>query len=415
MLLAAVTLSVAISGCIGSPLGESTGAPGGAQTAPGPAGSSDGVPPDPLREPTSEPPGESAPERDPELRVEDLRVSNVTATSAVVAFTVGPSDEVESRVVVRQTGWPEARTAWSSGTVARNVTLTDLAPGRTHGVAVEARAGSEVRRTPEVVFETEDLAWADAGSALVRPGVEIVVEGGGCTLGFIATSPDNATVYGLTAGHCLKENATVQSWPGGPVFGAVEVFEFGDDPVEEGGQWYDWGLVRIRHDLRGDVSPSVVGWTGPTGVSPWGALGRADEVCYRGHPNDLRHVGLEERCGLFHRYVRGGDTSALPYGTAGIGIPAFATDPGMDWATWDGHAAVGDSGGPLVDPATGAAVSLITHSTGWEAVAAPHGDWGMVAGPLVESILARAAEVGYPLRLATAPYVPADWPSPPAG
>jgi len=133
-------------------------------------------------------------------------------------------------------------------------------------------------------------------------------------------------------------------------------------------------LIRIDRARYRDVSPSVLGWGGPTGVATTATTGRGAVVLFTGQgfvEGDLAQT--RPRFGVLLTYDRTRFTA-------------------------DTLAELGDSGGPLIDAATGRAIGMIS---GFGLFRRPP---TTDVGPSIQRILADCAHYGYHLTLVTAPF-----------
>lgn len=330
-----------------------------------------------------------------------LAVRVLGPTIAEVAFRP-PSDGSNRTVVVT---YAPTELRGYAGVVKHPVTggrliLGDLAPNQTYeiharvpatGLATPATATSHVTTPPR--------SWSSPEDALVQPGVLIDIGSTGCTLGFVVTSAVNASVYGLSAGHCFDEvgDAVRVDGAGGPFVGRVAFFE-------DHSQYIDWGLVRIDADKLNRTSPAVRGLGGPSDVADVSGYDRTDRLCMRGSsafslPRTWMGSHWDRRCGTFASYIPS-NASWDVCDPADRNCKAFGMPEGLNWYTWYGPAAWGDSGAPVVDAEAGEAVGILTRFNVGAGVRA-HAD-GTTLGPTLASILDRAAERGWHLRLATA-------------
>lgn len=399
--------ALAVSGCLGHPGGS--GQAGAAEEPSGnPLSGHDGqdVGPSAMEDvpapPNDDPPGRA------DAPLEAVVVTDVGSHYATVTYRVGAEAAGLHQVgaVAAGTDRPWTWTEPVNESGHQEVRLEWLHANTTHQFTVRLEDGdggllAEVHGT----FRTEPVpyAWADPEKAVVRPGAQLSGGNGsqswGCTVGFILTDASNSTVYALTAGHCLRwaeevvhdvnlrfvppywqpnwDLDDVLPWtPYNATYGGVveywEAWNQNDRPDE-----FDWGLVRIHPNLRARVSPSMVHWTGPTGVAAPGTVEAGADVCYFGQAG-ASPPPMRDRCGHF------------------VAEDVTLTGPREGWYTmqapvgWDG-----DSGSPVLDYRTGGALGIITHGAG-----------SVFWGPTLDAILDRAALAGYDLRLATAPYDP---------
>lgn len=239
----------------------------------------------------------------------------------------------------------------------------------------------------------------------IRPGIDIYpTKDSMCTLSFILHSTENDTVYALTAGHCVGNtgqriyiNMTFGDEEDAVAFGQVERFE-----DQFGTTSSDWALVRVYEEMVPHVSPVVKHWSGPTGVSPAGAIEAKDRVCYYGQGEAERSWSTTSnltpskphRCGSFDGYTDEGEApDRVRWRLADV---LAGDDPIVR-----GKTEPGDSGGPVIDYETGEALGILTGSENlyWQVATSVYG---------VMDIL---EEGGYDLELVTAEYdpPPADW------
>lgn len=371
---------------------------------------------------TGEDPQTSAPLRtetdrtDPSLRVS---VQEVNATAVVLDLGARPPNGTV-QVSWSPTAPPSIRGSRTVAADLSQVPVRDLAPNRTY--RFQARSlGDDGAVLAEAVVEgrTDPFPWAAPDEATLQPGIGLVDPG--CTLGFVLSSLRNASIYAVTAGHCWENGSR-----GDPVMdgegdglrriGRVAVFEDRGDTlqIQDDGhsQEFDWGLVRIRPSLRHRTSPSILNVTGPTGVADAAGMERGDRVCWQGDTGLFQTAATDQysqRCGAFASYERGNETRftcPLPSGEE-ICLD-WGHGDGMNWFSWYGITWAGDSGSPVVDAATGEALGIITEQN-THLSPQPLYD-GTDEGPTLASILDRAAERGWHLRLARADYrEPGGW------
>lgn len=366
--------------------------------------------------PESVPSSEAADRPEPLLR---LSVENVTATAVALDLRARPHN-----ATLEVSWWPTSPpTIRESRTVAATLSelpVRDLAPNRSYQFLARlvgddggalAEQAIEVRTTP--------FPWAEPDAAVVRPGMGLLDPG--CTLGFVLTSKTNASVYALTAGHCFEESSrgdpvTVDTGPfQSEVIGEVAVYEDTGGHLqnwtEDDGREYDWGLVRIRSSYRWRTSPSILNVTGPAGIAEGPRMEKGDRVCWEGDTGWFQTPVTHEysqRCGAFASYEHGGDTRPTCEPTPGERCLDNGHDDGLDWFSWYGFIGASDSGSPVIDAASGKALGIITNVNIHQS---PHPLYdGTAEGPTLASILDRAAEIGWHLRLAQADYrEPSGW------
>lgn len=352
---------------------------------------------------------------DPHLRVS---VEATNATSIVLELRARPPNATV-QVSSRPKAPPDPQRVRSVSADRSRVALDDLAPNRSYRVRARlVGTGGETIEEAAVEARTDPVPWAGSDEAVVRPGIGLVDPA--CTLGFVLTSRTNASVYAVVAGHCwgLQDDAEqgdpVTTYHPDPyrarLIGHVAIYEHRGGT---GGSWdeghapeYDWGLVRIRPALRWRTSPSILNVTGPTGVADAAEMERGDRVCWQGNTGWFQTVATyqySQRCGAFASYARGNATQPTCHPTSREDACVdTGHGDGLNWFSWYGVIGAGDSGSPVVDAATGEALGIITNLYKHPS-AHPLYD-GVAEGPTLASILDRAAERGWHLRLAQAEY-----------
>jgi hypothetical protein len=186
----------------------------------------------------------------------------------------------------------------------------------------------------EGAFRTlsDPYPWSGPDEATVRPGVAIM--NATCTLGFVLRDETNASVYALTAGHCVESVGQPVTVDEVRRFGVVVAFEDGSD----GGA--DWALVRVDTAHRNATSPSVLHWTGPGTPEPE-LPGQGETVCLYGWG--------------------GTGSSSAPRARCGPVVESAPGDTPIGRIRYDIDTQGGDSGGPVIIHETGAPVAI--HAT----------------------------------------------------
>lgn len=116
---------------------------------------------------------------------------------------------------------------------------------------------------------TVDPGWPSVEDATIRPGVPLA--NASCTAGFVLASPDNATLYVATAGHCVDDlDVGANVWVAGEP--AAEVAFKVHDPETLAA---DFALLAVDPAYRDTVHPSVRHWGGPTGTTEASAHAKA--------------------------------------------------------------------------------------------------------------------------------------------
>lgn len=348
-----------------------------------------------------------------------LSVERTNATAVTLGLRARPDD-----VTLGISWWPTDPPAMQgSRTVAGNLSelpVRNLAPNRTYRFRARALgANGEITSEEVVEVRTDPFPWVAPDDAVVRPGMGLLDPG--CTLGFILTSSTNASVYALTAGHCFEEGSrgdpvTVDTGPfQSEIIGEVAAYEDTGGHLqnwtEDDGHEYDWGLVRIRSSFRWRTSPMILNVTGPTGIADALAMERGDRVCWEGATGWFQTPATHQysqRCGAFAGYEQGNDTRPTCEQRPVERCFDNGHGGGLDWFSWYGFIGAGDSGSPVVEADTGEALGVITNANIHQS---PHPVYdGTAEGPTLASILDRAAERGWHLRLAQAGYrEPAGW------
>ena len=134
-------------------------------------------------------------------------------------------------------------------------------------------------------------------------------------------------------------------------------------------------LIRIDRARYRDVSASVLGWGGPTGVASLADTTRGATVLFTGQG-----------------FVEGDIAQTRPR-------PGVLLSYDRDRFTADTLAELGDSGGPLIDAATGRAIGMIS---GFGLSRQPP---TTDLGPSILRILSDCARYGYHLTVVRAPFV----------
>lgn len=132
------------------------------------------------------------------------------------------------------------------------------------------------------VNQSAPHAWAPIEDAVIRPGVKIHKESGGCTTNFVFEGATDASLYIGTAAHCLEGYAvgTILTLAGVSNAARLAYCSWGtlktndtsgcpfppdsslDDSLDN-----DFALLEIRPDLRPLVHPALRHWGGPTGLA----------------------------------------------------------------------------------------------------------------------------------------------------
>lgn len=372
-------LGVALAGCVGTlpgPLGPETG---------GGAGEADEA-------------GEGSPQDGPHGPSLDASVRVTGPTAVDVSFDIsGRLPNATLLVTYVPEGLDDRARVVEPPSSSDTVALDDLSSDQSYRIHFQVAETDRDRLDAETLaVRTPPRSWAVEGDALVQPGIPI---DGGCTLAFVLTSAVNASVYGVTAGHCLNDRGVGapvhHDNERGPKIGTVAAYE----------HWrtVDWGLIRLDADVLNRTSPAVKGNGGPTGLADASSYRRDDVLCTRGHsvyslPRDW--AGSYERpCGLFADHIPG-NSSRDPCDPVGRECLWSNETEALDWFTWYGPVAWGDSGGPVIHAESGRAVGINTQIH-WPAI---DGSDGTALGPTLASVLDRAKTFGYHLRLATAPH-----------
>lgn len=378
--------------------------------------------------PASPAPGPGAADA-PGLAVTDVQVGPVNATAALVRFAVAGPDNATAWVEYDGTtpGAADAagldhRSDMVHGPGPHIVHLEGLRGNATYRVRVAAQSDAESVTGPVQVVSTPPVRhlWAAPDDARIYPGIVVGDQNTTCTLAFVLTTQWNASVYAVTAGHCVDHvGQTVgrRAYDGGGFLGGgLNVTWFGDVVAFESPNRAsdpDWALVRVWPQHRGNVSPQVLWWGGPTGVVSAASMlrGDVDQACVAtenankavltgGGLDDYNHRTILER-------VAGRET---------VWCAEFRSyNESTGRFTWDWlFAEAGDSGSPVVDPATGATIGILTAITYPHVSATVLGDdepievyrhGTTVADTLVDT-LKRLEARGWDLSLATAPYDP---------
>ncbi|MEA3137377.1 MAG: hypothetical protein QOC71_1658 [Thermoplasmata archaeon] len=232
--------------------------------------------------------------------------------------------------------------------------------------------------------------WAALGVATIRPGASI--NGGECTANFVFTSLDNSTVYLGTAAHCFSNDgntatdgcvADVQALGAkrdisGASHAAVLVYSSWAAMQAAGASGdvcnnNDFALMQLDPEDAAKVNPAMQSFGGPTGIAT------ASDI------NTFSHI------------LSYGNSGSRPEDSALSPREGYVTLPagGCDSRVVFPNAAIpGDSGSPVI-MANGLAMGDFVSIE-----LAPLAGQGHVC--LLEDLLAYAASVGMPVRLATA-------------
>ncbi|HLT16401.1 MAG TPA: hypothetical protein VK007_06825 [Acidimicrobiales bacterium] len=180
-----------------------------------------------------------------------------------------------------------------------------------------------------------DPVWAPASQATIRPGVQMVTNGGQCTANFVFTR--GSDVYLGYAAHCAGTGAATDtngcdagtlplgtpveiqgaSRPGTLAYSSWVAMQSGPRPAEEVCQYNDFAVVRIHPDDHDKVNPSIPHWGGPTGLNTSGTAPLERVFSYG---NSSLRLGLEllsPKTGL----SLGGSEWSHPIYTVTPGIP----------------------------------------------------------------------------------------------
>lgn len=337
----------------------------------------------------------------------DVAVTDVTGSSATVRFVVtgDPADVtvLYGRNLSALRPGPDPRTV-EGGYEAG---LRGLAPNTSYVAVAEAALDGARLRSAPVSFTTAHKI--ETAEMRIRPGIAYYLDRAAtswCTLGFILESTTNASVYAVTAGHCLdslEANGTLYLEDGTPFADvAAHVYESDGETLIDLGwattntsDWIDWGMMKIRPEMVPHVSAKVTHWTGPTALSGEGALAEGDTICYYGHRAIPRYI-QKHRCASFWMYDE--DTEENQHDEVRSWIVGSGAPDGEPVVVDYGYP--GDSGAPVVDYRTGEAVGIHTHtdlSHAFNEATALYGVLDILEGR------------GYDVELATA-----NWDPPPA-
>jgi hypothetical protein len=241
--------------------------------------------------------------------------------------------------------------------------------------------------------------WADLGAATIRPGVQVLADGGQCTTNFIFTSPDNATVYVGFAAHCVTKNDPNSAADGCDP--ASEPLAIGSKLDVEGADhpallaYTSWGTMQAKGGASNDeclyndfafaaldprdaekANPAMLFFGGPTALADPGDVGTLDKVLTYGDSG-----------------LRAGIAALSPH----EGYVVFS--PGPDGWTTEVYTAPqgipGDSGSGVLLGADGTALGILV------TISYAGGSNGVTT--LSNAMAYAGDEGGVPLRLATAP------------
>jgi hypothetical protein len=238
--------------------------------------------------------------------------------------------------------------------------------------------------------------WATLGAATIRPGVQVLSDGGQCTSNFLFTSPDNRSVYIGFAAHCVTHNDPNSAEDGcdsasdpmdigtkldveGAEHPATLVYTSWGTMQEQGGAnaeecaFNDFAFAELDARDAAKANPAMLFFGGPTALADPGDVGMLDKVMTYGDS------GL--RAGLSALSPHEGYVIEAP-GNHGWTTQVYTLPQGIP----------GDSGSGVIT-ADGAALGvLVTISYGG-------GSNGVTT---LANAMAYAAESGVPIDLATA-------------
>lgn len=282
--------------------------------------------------------------------------------SAMVAFHATTS--TSQSVVVRDENGEEVYRKSLEGDGPRSVLVGFLEPNRSYQLRIDAFGTRRASMVLEQTFTTSGgrYQWADPAQVQLQPGALIL--GGDCTAGFILRDETNASLYVMTARHCVQDvGQEVPSDEGVPIGRVVALGTYD----------LDWALVKIREDFRPNVTAAVRYWSGPSRLLTRDAFQPGDLVCL-GKPPRPNSTG-PSRCGRYLEYM---EVTQLGK-TARMITLQLDVEPG-------------DSGSPVLHRETGGAVGMIVTRE-------PFGR--QTTAMLVESVLELASMEGFVLRVAT--------------
>lgn len=174
-------------------------------------------------------------------------------------------------------------------------------------------------------------ACADAGGPLA-PGDYILITDHSCSLAFILV--DENGIYFATAGHCVKVGQKVVDKDNKLVgVGAFHYLNPETGSESDGSPGEDFALITIDPANYGRITPSVCGWSGPTGV-------------YEEKPGS----------GGVKHYGHGAETQVLPDNQK----QGFNLQNDGKAFYWTGAGTPGDSGSAVLSD-DGRALGVLTH------------------------------------------------------
>lgn len=133
--------------------------------------------------------------------------------------------------------------------------------------------------------------WGEPANATVRPGVNTVAGGAGCTTNFIFKARNNDTYYIGSASHCVQKvglggPVTVKTIKGTDAFVGTVAFDsftalgydMPDGAVSSDTPAFDFALIEIPADKLDLVHPAVQHWGGPTKLGGLNGLGNGVRI-----------------------------------------------------------------------------------------------------------------------------------------
>jgi hypothetical protein len=152
--------------------------------------------------------------------------------------------------------------------------------------------------------------WADADSATIHPGVQVVTDGAGqCTANFVFT--DGADVFIGMAAHCAGTGAATDTngcdagslplgtrvdiqgadQPGSLVYSSWLAMQDANETDANACAYNDFAIVQVDPADHDKVNPSIPVFGGPTGIDTDGAPFGSDVYTYG---NSSLRLGVEE-------------------------------------------------------------------------------------------------------------------------
>lgn len=224
----------------------------------------------------------------------------------VQADTYG--SDYDTALAVYEQGSDEALACNDDADGTQAAVHVDLESGTTYEFQVggfRGATGGLVFHLGQAPLPEPEPEFVAPEEAEIRPGVKLRIEGtGSCTSNFVfrGTGPQQGKLYLGTAGHCVdwEVGAAVRLTPElgyytgnhGQVIGHVAYSSFKEEGIEtfrcyavlscaESG--IDFALIELNDEFEGRVSPSMLGYGGPTGLVPFEEVDVGDKALTYGN------------------------------------------------------------------------------------------------------------------------------------